>query len=494
MYTKEPLAVVWLKRDLRLQDNQAIFNAISTGKRVLLLFVMEDFLLKDPHYDIRHWNFIRESIADLNQLLTPYNSKILAVHSEVASVLNQLQQHYEIKDLFSHQETGLLCTYHRDQKITRYCQNNLITWKENIWNGVLRGIKNKKGWIGKWKAYMEAPLIPFLPKKQLLTVHEIEELEKQFTPVDLTTPEQNSIQRGGVTEALKYENNFFRERYLNNNKEKSKPEIATESCSRLSPYLAWGNISTRQVWKTAKGIRPLSKNKKDLDAFTARLKWQAHFVQKFEMDHTMEDSSANKGSQLLKKAISDKYQLAWQTGNTGVPMIDASMRCLNQTGYLNFRMRAIIVSFFTHVLWQPWQDGAIYLSKMFIDFEPGIHFSQVQMQAGETGLKTLKIYNPIKNGHEHDTNADFIRKWVPELAHLQTKHIHEPYLMSPLEQGLFNLKLGEDYPMPVINLKQNRKKASKILWEMKNDPLVMSENSGITETHVLQNNTLNVAG
>lgn len=493
MHHKEPLAVVWLKRDLRLQDNEAIFNAINTGKRVLLLFVMEDFLLKDPHYDDRHWNFIKESIADLNQLLIPYNSKILAVHSEVSAVLNQLQQHYQIRDLFSHQETGLLCTYHRDQKIARYCHNNLITWKENIWNGILRGIKNRKGWVGKWKSYMDAPLIPFNPKNQLLTHHEVEELEKQFTSVDLTTPDQHSIQKGGVTEALKYENSFFKERYLNYNKGISKPKEATESCSRLSPYLAWGNISTRQVWKTAKGIRPLSKNKKDLDAFTARLKWQAHFIQKFEMEHTMEDSSINKGFQLLKKAISQKYQIAWQEGNTGIPMIDASMRCLNETGYLNFRMRAMIVSFFTHLLWQPWQDCAVYLSKMFIDFEPGIHFAQVQMQAGETGLNTLRIYNPVKNGYEHDTNADFIRKWVPELAHLQTKHIHEPYSMSPLEQGLYNLKLGVDYPMPIIDLNQNRKRATKILWEMKNDPLVMKENERILETHVIQHNPLNNA-
>ncbi|WP_010135995.1 cryptochrome/deoxyribodipyrimidine photo-lyase family protein [Ochrovirga pacifica] len=493
MYYKEPLAVVWLKRDLRLQDNEAIYNAINTGKRVLLLYVFEDFLLKDPHYETRHWNFIKESIADLNQLLLPYNSKVLAVHSEVAAVLNQLLQHYEIRDLFSHQETGLLCTYHRDQKIIRYCHNNFITWKENIWNGVLRGLKNRRGWVGKWKNYMNASVFPFHPKNQLLTIHEIEELEKQFSVMDLATPEQNSIQKGGVTEALKYEKSFFEERYLNYNKGISKPKIAVESCSRLSPYLAWGNLSTRQVWQALKAIRHHSKNKKDLDAFAARLKWQAHFIQKFEMEHTMENASINKGYRMLKKTISEQYQIAWQTGQTGIPMIDACMRCLNETGYLNFRMRAMIVSFFTHMLWQPWQDCAVYLSKMFIDFEPGIHFAQVQMQAGETGVNTLRIYNPIKNGYEHDSNADFIRKWVPELAHLQTKHIHEPYLMTPLEQGLYHLKLGTDYPLPIIDLKQKRNRASKILWEMKHDPLVMEENERILDRHVIQPKPLNDA-
>jgi len=494
MQHKETLAVVWLKRDLRLNDNEAIHNAIATGKRVLLLFVFEEFLIKDPHYDKRHWDFIKESITDLNNLLQPYNSKVLAVNSEVAATLNQLQQHYHIQDLFSHQETGLLCTYHRDLKIKRYCNNNLITWTENIWNGVLRGIQNRKGWIGRWKEYMQAPQFYFHPKNQLLTIHEIEELEKQFSTTKLETDRNPLIQKGGTIEALKYQNTYFKEQFLNTHKKMSKALESKEICSRLSPYLAWGNLSTRQVWQAANTIRPLSKSKKDIDTFTARLKWQAHFIQKFEMEHTMEDSSINKGYQLLKKNISQKYQTAWKTGQTGVPMIDASIRCMNATGYLNFRMRAVLVSFFTHLLWQPWQDCAVYMSKMFIDFEPGIHFAQVQMQAGETGVNTLRIYNPVKNGHENDTNAEFIRKWVPELADLQTKHIHEPYLMSPLEQGLYNFKLGIDYPEPIIDLKANRQKASKILWEMKNNPMVMQENDRILRKHSTDDAPLNIAG
>ncbi|MEN8891255.1 MAG: deoxyribodipyrimidine photo-lyase, partial [Wenyingzhuangia sp.] len=150
MNAKEKLAIVWLKRDLRIQDNEAILNALNTGKRVLLLYVFEDFLIKDPHYDVRHWNFIKESIKDLNNILSEYNSKILAVNSEVAATINLLQQKYHIQDLFSHQETGLLCTYHRDKKIKRYCHNNLIQWKENIWNGVFRGMTNRKGWVSQW--------------------------------------------------------------------------------------------------------------------------------------------------------------------------------------------------------------------------------------------------------------------------------------------------------------------------------------------------------
>ena len=101
------------------------------------------------------------------------------------------------------------------------------------------------------------------------------------------------------------------------------------------------------------------------------------------MESEMEFRSINKGYK-NNKTINKKYLNAWKKGNTGFPLVDASMRCVVKTGYLNFRMRALLVSFLTHHLWQNWQDGAVHLAKNFLDFEPGIHYPQFQMQAGET--------------------------------------------------------------------------------------------------------------
>ena len=197
----------------------------------------------------------------------------------------------------------------------------------------------------------------------------------------------------------------------------------------------------------------------------------------------MENASINKGYQKLKKSISSEYQKAWETGKTGFPLIDACMRCLKETGYLNFRMRAMVVSFFTHILWQPWQASSQHLSRLFLDFEPGIHFSQLQMSAGETGINLLRIYNPIKNSLSHDEDGTFIKKWVPELAHLPISFIHEPYLMTTLDQQFNNFKLGEAYPNPIIEIKHARKKASDILWNMKKDARVKEENYRILKKH-----------
>ena len=151
MKTKEKINIVWLKRDLRLQDNEAFENAIKSPYRFLIVYVFENSILNDTHYSERHFNFIKESLYDLNVSLSNYNSKILIVQSEIIPTFNLLLDKYDIKSVFSHQETGISVTYLRDQSFKRYCKNNKIEWKENVNNGIVRGLKNRNGWALSWK-------------------------------------------------------------------------------------------------------------------------------------------------------------------------------------------------------------------------------------------------------------------------------------------------------------------------------------------------------
>lgn len=484
---KERINIVWLKRDLRLEDNEAIFNALNSKRRSLLIYSFEKMLLEDEHYSKRHWNFIKESIRDLNQRLEPYNSMILTVEADIINVINQLLTKFHISDIYSHQETGILLTYNRDKAFKRFCKNNLITWHENINNGVQRGLKDRKEWMQKCNEFFEVEPLEFKPQgEQLLPVSEVKALHYLFVVPSLATPADSHFQKGGRTMGLRYLNSFLESRYINYMFHISKPEEARTGCSRISPYLAWGNLSIREVYHRAYHLKKTAQNKQALEAFMSRLRWQSHFVQKFEMEHIMEKESINKGFQKLKKDISEQYQTAWKTGRTGFPLIDACMRCLNETGYLNFRMRAMVVSFFTHNLWQPWQNASKHLSQMFLDFEPGIHYPQLQMQAGETGTNMLRIYNPVKNSHEHDPNAKFIKKWLPELKDLPVPLAHEPYLMTEMEQQLYNFHLGKDYPEPIVDLETTRKRASETLWSLRKNRKVKEESARILKKHTLR--------
>lgn len=428
--------------------------------------------------------------------LASYQTKVLVVQGDVLEVFQKLGQLVAIQTVFSHQETGLRVTYDRDLALEAYA-NSLKTaapelkfsWLEYVNNGVQRGLKNRKGWREDWEWFMKQPQLPFQPKKgQLLPVQAIQKLEDHFEIPNIDTPLDTPFQKGGTSTGLRYLSSFLQgERYRHYNTTISKPLQARKSCSRLSPYIAWGNLSVRQVWQEAKRFRESAKNKRAIDGFTSRLRWQAHFIQKFEMEDRMEFKSVNKGYHTLHKPRNLEYQRAWREGKTGYPLVDACMRCLNETGYLNFRMRAMVVSFFTHNLWQPWQDCSPHLAQQFLDFEPGIHYPQIQMQAGETGINMLRIYNPIRNSEYHDTEGVFIKKWVPELRHVPLAYIHEPSKMSLLEQQFCNTFIGQDYPAPIVDIKTTAKQAGDILWKLKEDKIVKQDAYRILRRHTLAN-------
>ena len=454
--------VVWLKRDLRLRDHAPLSEAAVRGDCVVL-FVYEREWLESPEFDPSHLRFVNECLAEVDRGLRERGGRVTFRVGTMPEVLETIRQQVGIEAIWSHEETGSDWTYRRDRRVAAWAKRRSITWHEFPQTGVVRRLKGRDGWARSWLVRMSKPIIAAPERLHAATGIEP---SRQMTAEELGVgpSEKYEAQAGGETRAQETLTSFLQERGANYRTDMSSPVTGQQGCSRLSPHLAWGSISIKQVHQATEArrteVRECKRLGRDIDrgwasslsSFAGRLRWHCHFIQKLEDEPRIEFENMNRAYDGLREDEFDEAKFAaWCEGQTGYPLVDACMRSLRKTGWINFRMRAMLVSFASYHLWLHWRPTAVYLARQFLDFEPGIHFSQFQMQSGVTGINTVRIYSPIKQALDQDPGGEFIRRWVPELAGFPTDQLAEPHKTPALLQRAYGCVIGRDYPEPIVD-------------------------------------------
>jgi deoxyribodipyrimidine photo-lyase len=446
---KAPAALVWFKRDLRVRDQAALAQALHF-EQALALVVIEPAWLASPECDPRHVGFLLDCVTGLQRELAARGLTLIVRSGAMPQVLQDLQHEFAFTHLFSSEETGPGWSYQRDLAVADWCRSQGVVWTELPQTGVVRRLRSRNGWADRWAQRMNAAeAAPATGFKAAAGV------APSAVPMlgQLGQPAlKAALPAGGEPAAWATLDSFLAGRGRDYRSAMSSPLSASEGCSRLSAHLAFGTISMRCVHQATRARINTTPDRAlayGLRGFASRLRWHCHFMQKLEDEPDIEWRNVARtvdglraGDGVHPDAVNAERLQAWCAGRTGYPMVDACMRQLCATGWLNFRMRAMLVSFAAYHLWLHWREPGLFLARQFLDFEPGIHWSQMQMQSGTTGINTLRIYSPAKQARDQDPLGVYVRQWVPEFgtAAYPRPIVDERSAVAAAKQALYGLR------------------------------------------------------
>jgi deoxyribodipyrimidine photo-lyase len=477
-------ALVWFKRDLRVQDH-APLAAAQSHHDALGLFIIEPDWLQSPECDASHVDFALGCLRELRAELARLGMPLLVRVGPAVDVLEKLHAELGFTYLLSHEETGSGWSYQRDLNVATWCHSQRVLWQEFTQTGVVRRLRSRSGWAKRWQSRMDEPLHVLSD-----TFNAAVSLAQPDLPTLASlgfAPHGKTLQTAGEKAAHQTLQSFLQSRGHHYRKTISSPLSAEDGCSRLSPHLAFGTLSMRTVHQATEAVIASTNDRGlayALRGFAGRLRWHCHFMQKLEDEPGIEfNNFARACDGLRENEFNQDHFAAWCAGRTGYPMVDACMRSLKATGWLNFRMRAMLVSFASYHLWLHWREPGLFLARQFLDFEPGIHWSQMQMQSGTTGINTLRMYSPTKQAQDQDPEGVFIRRWVPELARVPLPYLAKPWTMDISVQRMAGCIIGADYPAPIVDDKVALKLAKDRLYGLRQTSAARSEASGVHARH-----------
>lgn len=435
--------LVWHRNDLRVTDNKAVSEA---GADFNPVYIFDDRVWNSDKFCDARKEFVLQSLESLDRQYRHLGSSLSLKKGNPLQVLDNLDK----TNIYFNKDANHFLQ--KEEKAYRKRFNGCSNSAVNHGEGYSRG--NWQERTEKWfkNTLLKAPRD--LTENNLESELTLEDAREVYS----INPDKKQLWEGGVEAAEKKLGNFLKN-IDNYSGCISPPAQAEKHTSHLSPHIRYGTLSVRKAYQRAEKLKD-SADGRSIKMFQDRLVWQQHFNQKLEDNPDLFREAINPVYRdLHREKENEKRFEAWKNGLTGYPLVDASMRALKKTGWLNFRMRAMSASFHSYILKIWWKKGADHFYRHLMDADVAINYYQWQMQSGLLGVHANRIYNPIKQVEDNDPDGEFIRKYVPELENIPVKYLSKPWEMPENIQGETGIMIGKDYPEPIVNYEREAKKA-----------------------------------
>lgn len=469
-----PKGLMWFRRDLRVDDNAALWRALRTCREVVCVFVFDKAILDDLPAADRRVEFIRESLVELDADLRALGGGLIVRHAVAEEEIPDLAHALDVQAVFANRDYEPAAV-ERDVKVFGALANAGITFhtaKDQVvfeQAEVLTKVGQpytvftpyKRAWLAKVdsfflkpypsRGYAESLTAP--PARYDAPVPSLKDIG--FEATNLSTLEMPTGTQGG---AALFEDFFDRiDRY-----DEARNFPAVRGPSYLSVHLRFGTVSIRQLASVAHQLS--LQGNAGAATWLSELIWRDFYFQILANNPQMAEGKSFRPE--YDKIIwhhgkhADTLFDAWCQGRTGYPLIDAAMLQINQSGYMHNRLRMVVASFLCKDLGLDWRRGEAYFALHLNDFELSSNNGgwQWASSSGCDAQPYFRIFNPVTQSERFDPEGKFIRRYLPQLAKLSDKVIHAPWTASPVELEAAGLTLGEHYPKPIVDHAEARER------------------------------------